>query len=238
MPSSAYQEWLNRNAYRSFPFEENSDFSCESGEFPVGLVLDMRVCSFGLEPIEVRLVSASVGESVSLVFSCHGTEFEASGSASFLSGSKDDVSWRVLISSEYRSFAGEYRLLNPPRLLPSRIVDIPFGVGVDTLRCGEKVAFGEVEVADGYNTTLDIHANDLRLRIGDGDGKGRKCPDYKDNMICEGALLYYFNGQKADSDGNISITGGSGVSVGRGTYLGIPAVIVKTDSSVNSFVYR
>lgn len=238
MPSSVYQEWLNRNAYRAFPFEEDSDFSCESGEFPAGLVLDMRVCSFSLGPAEVRLVSAEVGDSVSLVFSCHGTTFEASGSSSFLSGSKGDVSWRVFISDATEGFRGSYALKNPPRLLPSRIVDIPFGVGVDTLRCGDSVAIGEVEVEDGYNTTLDIHDNDLRLRIGDGIGRGRKCPDYKDDLVCEGALLYYFNGQKADSDGNISITGGAGVSVGRGTYDGIPAVIVKTDARVDSFVYR
>lgn len=241
--SDRYQEWLNRNANISFPFVEDFDHSCSNGSsLPDSLVLDMRVCSFGTETASVRLVSAVVRDgaaTLDFLFDGDGEIRRIEGSG-WVSGRFGDASYRIRLcdASAMAGIAGEYRLVHEAPLLRSRVVDIPFGIGADTLSDGETVAIGEVVVADGHNTTLDISGNDLRLRIRMGDGKGVECPEQEEGTVCDGRILYYLNGQKAGSDGNIQLVGGSGVSVSHGEYRGIPAIVVQTDGSVEGFLYR
>lgn len=241
MSDETMQEWLNRNSSRAFPLVDDADMSCVGGTtLPNSILLDLRVCFFGTEKPDVRLVSATVsGGSAKLVFSCAGSEVEVSGSG-LVHRTSGDMSWHGYLAGEdaLSDVEGEYTLLRPVPLSPARVVDMRYGVGVDALSCGDRQATGVVRVSDGYNTELDIHGNSLRLRVGDGLGKGTKCIEHADDYICDGAVLYYLNGQKADSDGNISLKGGNGIRVASGTYRGIPAVIVLTDSSVNRFLYR
>ena len=241
MSDETMQEWLNRNSNRSFPLLEDADLSCENeAVFPNAILLDFRVCFFGTEKPDVKLVSAVVsGDSADLTFSCAGHEFHASGSG-IVSGEAEDMSFRGYLASknDIGQYAGEYILNTPAPLSPGRVVDLRYGVGVDTLSCGENIATGAIRVADGYNTELEIHQNSLQLRIGDGLGKGTKCIEHSDDYICDGRVLYYLNGQKAGSDGSIFLQGGNGVRVTSGTYKGIPAVIVLTDENVNRFVYK
>ena len=134
-------------------------------------------------------------------------------------------------------FAGDFPLLSPVRLLSSRILSIPYGIGVDTLTCGDVTGTGKVRVANGHNTELDISGRNLRLRVVKNGGTGPKCPDPK-GEICYGRVLYFLDGQKADSDGSIWVKSSDGISTSTGTYKGIPAIFVKTSATIDSFMYR
>jgi len=241
MAGSTLQEWLDRNAHRRFPFVEDSDLSCENGaELPNELLLDARFCLFGLEdgPALVRSATIRDDGSASMVVDLpglQGVEIPASGVWS----RPPDYSARVVFGFRGRlvPLAGEYRLVTPAPILRSRILSVPYGIGADTLTCGGVTAHGAIRVADGHNTTLDIGGNNLVLALGKGRGLGVVCRDDPKAELCDGKVLYFLNGQKADSDGNIDILAGEGVSVTTGTYKGIPAVIVKTSAVVNGFAY-
>lgn len=241
MSDEIRQEWLNRNAGISFPLTADSDMSCSNGVvFPNSILLDMRVCFFGLSAPDVSLVSAVIREDrADLTFRCGERTFSVDGSG-MVKGASDDMSFMAYIADVgvLKEFVGSYPLLHPARIVPERVVDIRYGIGVDTLSCEGGSAIGEVNVADGYNTELDIHGNSLRLRIGDGLGKGTKCIKHSGDYACNGSVLYYLNGQKAGLNGSIAIQGGNGVKVSSGTYKGIPAIIVETDESVNGFLYK
>lgn len=239
MAGSTKSEWLNRNAYRAFPFEENSDFSCKDGKtFPLCLVLDARACLLGTsKEKDVFLKSAYIVEDhAEVVLLYNGNSYVFSGGGSVLDG---DVVIRVTMCGmdALNGLEGEYELLNPPKLLASRVLSIPYGIGIYDLKAGDTVSTGKIRVADGHNTELDIVDNSLRLKIVKGAGKGVICGDSKGD-VCDGAILYYLDGQKADSDGSIWIKGDEGVSISSGTYKGIPAVFVKTSATIDSFIYR
>jgi len=240
MAGSTRQEWLNQNAYRAFPFEEDSDFSCSGGKtLPSSVVLDARVCMFGDRNSDVFLKSASVSEdgSVRLVLEAFDRDVHVS-SERFIE-SDGEMSIRITYGDResMSRLHGEYVLLSPARMLRSRVLSVPYGIGVDTLSCGGTTSVGTVKTVDGHNTELDVYGNALRLKVLRGAGKGQICPDLR-NEICHGRVLYYLNGQKSDSDGSIWIKGDDGVSVSSGTYKGIPAVFIKTSATIDSFMYR
>lgn len=242
MSGRTRSEWLNRNAYRAFPFEENSDFSCKDGRtLPLGLVLDARFCIFGKSfNREIRLVSAVVDDKVTATFSYGGGCFVVSGVGDVFGTIGDaEFGYRVTFCGReaLEGLAGAYTLSSPPGMLPSRVLSVPYGIGVDTLTCDGVEGFGKIRVANGHNTELDIVGNALKLRIVKGGGTGPKCPDVK-GEICHGRVLYYLDGQKADSDGSIWVKGSEGIATSTGTYKGIPAVFVKTSATIDSFIYR
>ena len=107
MSDETMQEWLNRNSNRSFPLLEDADLSCENeAVFPNAILLDFRVCFFGTEKPDVKLVSAVVsGDSADLTFSCAGHEFHASGSG-IVSGEAEDMSFRGYLASKNDSGPG------------------------------------------------------------------------------------------------------------------------------------
>jgi hypothetical protein len=123
----------------------------------------------------------------------------------------------------------------PRRILGSRCIVRPGGFGIDSLwldkpETGQIGATGMVHLRDGYNTSLRVVGNAVELRISDRSGLGYECPE---DDSCD--AIYFINGQRADTNGNFSIMGGPGVSVSSGIYNGIPAVIVRTDASVDSY---
>lgn len=234
MASTTLSEWLDRNAHRAFPFVEDSDLSCGDGRvLPLSAVLDARVCLFsGDARGDVRLRSVSAGPSLSVTLLVDGSELVLSGAGNVLMSLGEDVSARLVCSPE--GLSGDYVLKTPAKILESRVLCIPCGIGVDRLQVGDKTATGDIRVQDGHNTTLDIVGGRLVLKVGYGLGKGPVCTG---GHADRGALLRYLCGQKADSDGNIQLVGDEGVSVSAGTYKGIPAVIVSTSGPVNNFVY-
>lgn len=241
MAGSTRQEWLNANAHRAFPFEENGDFSCAGGgSLPLCAILDARVCSFSDDASrEFRLSSVEIsGGRVKACFVSGDDAYVLYGNGCQTLNS-DEMSFRVTFCSQgdLSGLDGRYVLVNPPRLLPGRVMHVPHGIGVDTLECSGSVAVGTVRVADGHNTELDVADNSLRLRIVSGGGRGPVCPK-PEERVYGGSVLYYLNGQKADSDGSIWITGSDGVTVTTGEYRGIPAVFVSTSAVVDNFMYR
>ena len=243
MPNSTMQEWLNLNAHRRFPLVDDSDLSCESGvELPNAALLDARFCMFGVTDGNVLLKSASIhGGVVSLSFALPGIDDPAViESRGFCAWSSSDFSARVYTGSpeSLDGLDGDYVLRKPARILRSRVLSVPFGIGADTLSCGRVSACGDIRVADGHNTTLNISKNNLVLGLRRGAGLGVSCPDVEQSYLCGGSALYFLNGQKADSNGDIGIYGGEGITVSSGTYMGIPAVIVCTSKAVNRFAYK
>ena len=237
MANSTLQEWLNRNAYRRFPLVEDSDMSCAGGlRLPDSAVLDARFCLFGAHsgPVELTAVRIENGVATAFLSLPGGVRAEVSGNGYSTWSDGIERSARVCLGT---GEDGYYILLKPVRFLPSRVMSVPYGIGADTITAGGVTATGDVRVSDGHNTTLSIRRNNLVLGIGRGDGLGVVCRQGASAITCDGRVLYYLNGQKADSDGNIEISGGDGVSVSTGTYKGIPAVIVRTSATVNSFAY-
>jgi len=247
---------LNRNSFIRFPLVEDSDLSCTDLDgddcgggvpctggrsLPNSFLLDARFFLFGQEHGQVYLKSAVIDEdgSASAVVTLPGRGDVEVGSSGIWSENRQ-FSVRLVFGArdELARHAGKYRLCKPARFIGSRVMSVPYGIGADTLTCGGVTACGEIRVVDGQNSSLDIDRNNLVLSLRKGLGLGVSCPTASGSYLCDGSVLYYLNGQKADSSGNIDIIGGDGVSVTTGTYNGIPAVIVLTSPSVNSFVYR
>jgi len=255
MANSTLQEWLNRNAFRAFPLEEDSDLSCAAAAgaaraLPNGAVLDARFFLDGEGAVGgVFLERVGISESgiVSLEVSTPEGRMRLSGGPDssrsefqVLVASIGGCHARVVAGSpeSLAAHAGDYRLNAPPRFLRSRVLAVPSGIGADTITCGGVTGHGDIRVANGVNTELGIRGNSLVLKVRKGIGLGLDCPTLPTAFLCSGNVLYFLNGQKADSSGNIQIYGGEGVSVTTGTFRGIPAVIVTTSMQVNNFIYR
>lgn len=267
MPSDAGRnEWLEANAYRAFPFEEDSSFTADDGAvMPSWLVRDARVVAMprfrarGAVPFNcVRLAAFSCGYGLSSidleVCGMHG------GSAVVRLSSMDPgvsvvgVTAGYELSPDFLSVTAALCAAGPgepalehgdgerhvftagPRLLRSRTVYIPGGVGVDSLSMqGGAPMTGTVHVKDGKSTELRVSSGALRLNVYGGAGEGYDCGSPPTG---ECRYVRFINGQHADSSGNFSITGGPGVSVGTGDYNGMPAITVSTGPNVDEFAAR
>lgn len=231
-----YSEWLNRNAHRAFPFAEDSDMSCADGRLPQSLVLDARFCDCAGPLAPFELVGASVSGGVASLSFRHGPSTVVVSGSGLVHGSSGGVSYMVYVGE---CPDGEWVPNVPVPVLPSRVLSVPGGIGVDSLTCGDATASGSVRIADGHNTELYLRDNSIHLRVGKGFGLGQKCPDRTEDVdTCEGRVLRFLNGQKADSDGTLTISGGDGVTVTSGEYDGIPAIVVTTAATVNQFLYK
>lgn len=242
MAGNTQQEWLNRNAYRAFPFVENTDFTCRDGAvLPLSAILDARFCLFGEGECSVTLDSAEISNdgSVAMKFRTEGRQLRLTSENGVAVLDRYPHSCRVLTGDpEYlKEFAGTYTLKTPARILQSRVLSVPYGIGADTLDVDGESAFGDIEVVDGHNTALEIENNNLVLRVGYGLGKGVVCPeDPEPGPVYCNNVLYFINGQGADSDGGFSILAGEGISVKTGYFDRYPAVYVSTNSEVDNFM--
>lgn len=233
-------EWLNSNSVRKYPLVEDCATVADDGEeLPDRSLLDMRVSAFGLRPCAAKVSSFWVSEDGSVArvsVSVDGTSVSAEAPAS--GGTCSSVSGDGLVSV-YAAF-GDFSGVRPglhlfsdgPEVLPSRTVFLPGRTCVDAIVCGGVRGSGTISVADGVNTTLDIHGNALRLRVGNGIGLAAPCADDDQGLRGCGGALYYINGQRADDDGSFTIYGGDGVSVRSGTYRGVPAIIISSSKRV------
>ena len=180
-------------------------------------------------------------ESTSVFFSYSGKNFsfslvggEMSGDEAFqtISGELRDEAWSrpVKISLTFSSHAfilsrvplGTYKFSGT--VLPSRVIILPTGSGVDGIVTngsakvqGGGVATGTVVLEDGFRTSPVVHNGNVRVRIGPAYGKD---PCHYDsgspgNDPCD-EFMFFFCGQNAVNSGNIVMRGGSGVSVTQG----------------------
>lgn len=128
-------------------------------------------------------------------------------------------------------------LLYKPEILDSKII-ISKVSGVNSIIGTDgSVAAGDVHIERGCNTEVTLKNNKLDIRLRRGAGVGTCCKDTSsaqpdiDNIFnsCETAFLF-FNGQTADINGNIDLTGGAGVNIQPANvtdyYKGIPTIDV------------
>lgn len=130
---------------------------------------------------------------------------------------------------------GEHPLSNPPEILPSRVAFLPNGVGLYRLQAGGEQASGVVHLRDGSNCTLRIRNGQIVMSVGRGLGTGFVCtlPEDDEGGANMGALLM-LNGQRSDTNGNITVAGGEGVTVSSGSFEGIPGVVLKAGKTVDN----
>ena len=148
------------------------------------------------------------------------------------SGVPEIVDVMAVVGFPVDAMPGQYFMDDPPEIVPSRVLQIPGGIGVDTLVVDGQPLTGVVRVIDGLNTTMRISEGAVVLDVDYGIGKGYACPELKD-VGCR--FVKYVNGQRAASDGDFSIAGGEGISVSSGSWGDIPAVVVSASSSVGEF---
>lgn len=230
--------------HRRFPLEDDSDMRCANGvALPDRLILDARFCLLGLEDGDVLLIGVDTFQDGGMTYRVRLPERDvnlAPDDTGLAVYQDDEVSIRI-VGPRKEDRAREdatYQLSNPAKFLRSRVISIPYGIGADTLSDGTSSAWGDVQVEDGINTTLHVSDNNLVLNIRKGIGAGTECPRETGSSTCEGRVLYYLAGQKADPDGNLDIIGGEGVSVKTGTFKGMPAVIVYVSPYAANFLYK
>lgn len=137
------------------------------------------------------------------------------------------------------SYEGMHVFDDGPEFIPSRHIWIPGGVGVNSLRTN-KVGVStpeELYVRDGKNTSFRIENGRLKLSVGYSLGEGIDCLPEKEaeKLKNSSTYLHSINGVRPDSTGNLVVKAGPGVVIESGTYNGIPAIIVSTSSTVDSF---
>lgn len=236
--------WLSGNRHRSYPMKRDEwreKVSPESGLDCVVLDASVFDCdAAGTEKLVVKSISVSSHSTViSMSYGERDFSFTMSGqgtSGSFesariivdgRSGRKVSMSF-VFSSHEYilgETGEGTWQLDVP--VLESRTVRISDGFGVDGIstngshgiddRGSAAVASGEVVLEDGYRTSPVIKDGEVFVRVGKHYGEDTCKYDYGDRGGVDCASpLFFFCGQNAINSGNITISGGRGVTVKQG----------------------
>lgn len=238
--------WLNQNRHRSYPFCRDEWRGKVSPDLGLDCVL-LDALAFDSDSSEIRSlavsrISVSPGETM-VCFAYGGQEFslalsggEQSGEGSYerrhasisCGGSRNATFSFVFSSHAYiRGVLGEGEWELGCRILPSRVVCMADGFGVDSVSAnGSKgvpghgsaaEADGDVVLEDGYRTSPIVSNGRILVRVGRRYGLNPCRHDYGD----EGARdcskpLFFFCGQNAVNDGNIVLKGGAGITVTQG----------------------
>lgn len=258
--------WLNHNRFRSYPMEREawrdavgagSPLDCvlldavvfDATDGSEGRALVMTECDVGDDHTDARF---SYGD---IPFSVRLEGGETSGEASFescrMTLEVDDSGVPVCLSMVFSSHAfvleaaGRGRRTMRVPAMPSRIVRIPGGHGLDAIHVGGSAGAagggdvsGDVVLEDGFRTKSVVRDGAILVKVGPGYGK-EPCgsdPDAEDQ--CSN-LMFFFCGQNAtgSKSGNVALSGGRGVTVSQGEYRGTPCVEIVADSELMS-IYR
>lgn len=236
--------WLNYNRHRSYPMKRDEwreKVSPKSGLDCV--ILDAMVFNCdasAMEKLEVSSISVTnEGTEVSMKYgdrqfavnlSGQGTDDGFESVRMVLDG---DGGRKVTMSFSFSSH--EYILENVGTgtwdlgvgILESRVVNISDGFGVDGIRTNgsdgvedrwsASVADGDVVLEDGYRTSPVVMNGEVLVRVGKKYGLNPCHYDYgKGGGTDCASPLFFFCGQNAINSGNISISGGRGVTVRQG----------------------
>lgn len=232
------QNWLSSNKNRAYPFVENSD----TGVLPSWILLDFslydsnsdgnnKVTCTGFEVQKPRCF---------LKFSYGNTDFSAQiGLGTDISLVSLDVTDTIRARLAVYGGGSEYDLSVEDGLykvdvdvLPTRIIAVQNTRKAWSLNG----VSGKIHLKDGYNTVARLVNGAITVSVGDGYGLGTYCPEESDFFDCSKALLF-MNGQHADTDGNINIVGGAGVTVqtGRTALVDgkiVPAITIKAADTI------
>ena len=248
-------EWLNQNRYRAYPLQREpwrKSASADSGLDCIlldALVFDAD--AVGTPALTFRHVLVNEN-STEITLSYDGRQFAISLSGGAISGSssfaliKGAVSGggkrNATISLMFSSHAyilsvigrGEWDVQCD--VLPSRVVSINKGYGVDSIVSNGSqgvpghevadsesasgtvlVADGDVVLEDGYRTSPVIHRGRVLVRVGRRYGEDPCQYDYGDKYLQDCRRpMFFFCGQNAINNGNIVLRGGKGVGVSQG----------------------
>lgn len=239
----AIQDVLSENKHRRYPFVEDSN----TGGLPDWVLLDIRLVDtdYSGETASLLCIKAAVvGDEIVLTFAYTKGDCETSFDISCKVGSDISVRTKTLNSGcvvKYAMYGGgsEYTLdhdFNETSLeaavIRSRLVLLDRRLFVKTIGgCS-----GRVHVVDGHNTEAKIVDGAITVTAGNGLGLGADCEQPEDAFDCIKALLF-INGQHADTQGNININGGAGVTVqtGKMAYVNgslVPAITIKADPQI------
>lgn len=131
--------------------------------------------------------------------------------------------WRAVLNDAGFSIPRAL-LKTPAKVLPTHVIRISYGLGLKHIKRGDAQIHGRVHLRPGYNATATIQAGGINVLVGRGLGLGQKCDGGVDSEKACSSFLLYINGQTAGDNGNINLTGGSGVSIGsaetKTTYMG------------------
>lgn len=194
MPSPVFQEWLNQNSYRSYPFREDANLApagVPDVVLPNYLLVDMVLTVAGNAAVEVRLANlAYVGGFLTMMFA------DAAGNS--VANLAVDTSLHVPFSSYplagldlYEDARGAVTLGNLARL-PDDLPDGAYAFaaaaleqcvvrpdlrGVRSIRVGSGDALsdyvrGHVKLIEGTNIRLTYLPNENGIRIDAIDGTG------------------------------------------------------------------
>lgn len=112
-------------------------------------------------------------------------------------------------------------------VLKSRVIRVSNGIGVDGLSTNgskgipehteAKIATGDVVLEDGYRTSPIIDDDEVLVRVGTDYGYDPCNYDFGEGTSRDCRVpLFFFCGQNAINNGNISLKGGQGISVKQG----------------------
>ena len=239
----AIQDTLSENKHRRYPFVEDSD----TGQLPDWVLLDIRLVdtNYTGERSHLACKKARVDDNeIVLSFEYAKNDNKTVFDLSCTVGSGISVGTKTVTpgcvvkyamfggGSEYSLSADFFESVFNAEIIRSRLILLDRRLFVKTLGG----CTGVVHIVDGYNTSAKTVNGTITVTAGNGLGLGADCTQPEDAFDCTKALLFV-NGQHADTQGNININGGPGITVqtGRMAYVNgslVPAVTIKADPQI------
>lgn len=229
-------EWLNANAYRNYPFVEDSVLVAGDLSIPPSTVLDFSLVSHGAYAAQgLILLSVTITDTpvpaCTFVFQLTSDDdvtlgFSVPVSASFpytATCTSNGLQAACVFGEGVIELAANtpgvytFTTFTPPAVEPVLLVfqDKHRLNSVAAISVGSQIISGYLAVAEGYNCQVvaDKETNTLRLSAYPGAGLGRYCGDYDTGEpTCQDVFLS-INGMHADDTGNFELIGGNGVSI-------------------------
>lgn len=226
-------EPTEENLYRAYPFKENSVFNVIKPWMLLDVLLIDPRSDVSRPALKCSGISVS-GSTASLKMDYYGADGVASTINIPIEEGTGITVGTVANEGVVLKFAtfgggslfrfdiedGEYA--EDCEVLESRILAIPRKCFLRTFAG----ATGTIHVKDGYNTRMRIVSNRILVDVGKGLGnQDAACEDGGQRFVCDN-VLQFVNGQHADTDGSIVISGGDGVSVQSGRNAVVDGKIV------------
>lgn len=220
MITTIADQYLAQNAGRRYPF---ADDTADIPGFADSAVLDFRVTvpmragdsgtpsatltgvSFTSNTLAITVSAGFPRNAASLTFT-HAVPGGWEGPLTLYSSSSR-ASGAITVTESILAAAGAQ--------CTRRFADTTVAVealGVNSITCGGVTVSGDVELDMGYNADPYLDGNRIRLDIYKGAGIGEYCQAVGRGVTCDDVLLS-INGERPGSDGDIRITGYSGVTV-------------------------
>lgn len=227
-------EWLNANAYRSYPFVEDQLMTLSGLELDNSVILDFNGTSYLQNPTQVTLISVTIigGSPRQGIFTFMYNGPLVYNPFSFTVAETAAVPYRAVVYNAaahhvtcvfgpglqafLQNAPGTYTgaLLLEPALMSFQPIHRVTNV-VGTKTGSVDLDNGVIRVEEGHNCQVDMnwHMNTLRISAIRGAGAGVDCnPVTTAVALCKDVLLR-INGLHGNDQGDFILGGGEGVEV-------------------------